>query len=91
MIYCTLNDRPDQSVRMPWNCLEDAAREALSSQFGRSLTDLEWAGARADLLELAAILRRWHRQAEATNGSRADSVVPIRQAPTRDLLLDAAA
>ncbi len=42
--------------------LESAARLSIEMRAGRSLTDLEWARARARLLELVTILRAWEHQ-----------------------------
>lgn len=39
-----------------------AARAALELHVGRSLTDAEWADARARLVEFVSILRGWERE-----------------------------
>lgn len=41
---------------------EVAARAALELRVGRSLTDAEWADARARLVEFVNILRAWERE-----------------------------
>ena len=41
---------------------EVAARAALELRVGHSLTDAEWADARARLLEFVSILRAWERE-----------------------------
>jgi hypothetical protein len=43
---------------------ETAARTALELRVGGHLTDLEWAAARARLLEFATILRDWEQNAD---------------------------
>jgi hypothetical protein len=44
---------------------QTAARAALETCAGRSLSDMEWNRARATLVEFASILRCWH---ERTSG-----------------------
>jgi hypothetical protein len=39
---------------------ENAARAALETQVGHTLSDLEWGRARARLVEFASLLRAWH-------------------------------
>jgi hypothetical protein len=46
-------------------CCEDAARAALESRLGRTLTDAQWAVARGRLLEFVGILRGWDRKTPA--------------------------
>ena len=41
---------------------EDAARAALDLRSGRALTDTEWEGARASLIEFVNILRSWEQK-----------------------------
>ena len=45
---------------------EEDARAALELRAGRTLTDAEWAAARARLLEFAGILRIWDRTTTAS-------------------------
>jgi hypothetical protein len=44
---------------------EVAARAALELRVGHSLTDAEWADARARLVEFVSILRAWERESIA--------------------------
>lgn len=46
--------------------LEAEAREAVHLRVGRSLTDCEWAPARARLLEFVRILRAWEQTSSRT-------------------------
>ena len=46
--------------------LEDAARAALDSSAGRTLTDAEWAQQRSRLLKFVTILRGWDQKAGNT-------------------------
>jgi hypothetical protein len=41
---------------------ESAARAAFASRMGRTVTDVEWAGARARFLEFATILHDWDQK-----------------------------
>ena len=52
------------------------ARAALDSGAGRRLTDAEWVGGRARLLEFMGILRTWNQQAK-TSEPEAGSVVIV--------------
>jgi hypothetical protein len=49
---------PESFDPRPKSC-EDAARAALDSRAGRTLTGTEWVVARAKLLEFVTILRGW--------------------------------
>jgi hypothetical protein len=60
-----LRSGPSSSGTAPPS-LENAARAALDSHAGRTLTDAEWARTRADLLELVTILRGWDQKARNT-------------------------
>jgi hypothetical protein len=53
------NDHDGRSRR--W--IETAAREAIELDADRTLTDAEWAAARARLLKFVDILRDWERSA----------------------------
>jgi len=44
--------------------LESVARVALDSRAGRRLTDVEWIGARAKLLEFMSMLRTWYQKSK---------------------------
>lgn len=55
------NDRDDRGRTQN----EVAARAALELRVGRTLTDAEWAAARARLLEFVGILRVWDRKTTA--------------------------
>jgi hypothetical protein len=48
-----------QDPTAPCRTLESAARAALDSKVGRSLTDAEWNHTRTKLVEFVTILRRW--------------------------------
>jgi len=52
------NDRDERSRKQT----EAAARAAIERRADRSLTDAEWAAARAKLLEFVGILREWDRK-----------------------------
>ena len=56
--------------------LEKAARHAGELHFGRAISDAEWA--RAGLLELMSILRRWAPPVEPDQ-RKADNVILISQ------------
>jgi hypothetical protein len=45
---------------------EVAARAAIEARAGRPLNDLEWARARARLLDFVSVLRAWHRKGTTT-------------------------
>ena len=45
---------------------ERAARSALEARTGRTFSDLEWARARARMLDFVSILRAWHREGTTT-------------------------
>ena len=68
-----LKSAPPSSPGHPDVSAENAARAALESRAGRTLTDMEWAQARARLLEFATILRSWDQKAKSGN-SRLDNV-----------------
>ena len=53
--------------------IEKVARASIESRTDRSLTDLEWAQARARLLEFVTILRAWEQKAR-TRESEFDKV-----------------
>ena len=55
------DDRDDRCQRQN----DAAARALVELRAGRSLTDAEWAAARARLLEFADILRVWERKTTA--------------------------
>jgi len=47
------------------HALERAARESVEEQYGRSLSDEEWASAKYALLELGKLLRDWSKSDRA--------------------------
>ena len=57
---CTLHRGPERFDTRPESG-EDAARAALDSRAGRTLSDADWADAKDRLLEFFAILRGWDR------------------------------
>jgi hypothetical protein len=61
-----LNHGLEGSDTRPESC-EGAARAALDSRAGRTLTDADWAAAKDRLLEFFHILREWDRNARAMN------------------------
>lgn len=65
------NANPPEACRTP---LEAAARAVLEARLGRAFKDVEWAGGRAMLLEVAKILLAWERQAQK-NKPGVDNVV----------------
>jgi hypothetical protein len=60
----TFHPGPARLDPRPKSC-EDAARAALDSRAGGTLTDAQWAVARGRLLEFVGILRVWERKTSA--------------------------
>lgn len=58
----TLHNDPERLDTCAKSC-EDAARASLDLRSERALTDTEWEGARASLIEFVTILRSWEQKA----------------------------
>jgi hypothetical protein len=58
----TFNHGPERLDTRPESC-EGAARAALDSRAGRTLTDADWAVAKDRLLDFLTILRGWDQKA----------------------------
>jgi hypothetical protein len=58
----TVHNDPECFDTLAKSC-ENAARAALDHRNGRALTDTEWEGARASLIEFVTMLRSWEQNA----------------------------
>jgi len=58
---------------------ENAARASLPSRAGERLSDVDWKRARSRLLDVAAILREWDRQAQNAEPGlgKVDAICPL--------------
>ena len=61
-----LNLVPARWQSGPAPAKEAAARAAIEARVGRTFSDLEWARARARMLDFVSILRAWHREGTTT-------------------------
>jgi hypothetical protein len=71
----TINHGAECFITCPESA-EGAARAALDSQAGRTLTDADWAAAKDRLREFFNILRGWDRQARTVSRDLVTCEVP---------------